>query len=260
MPRTQLTVVGGEGERLASRQADCGLLGPGALPPEERRSEAADPRDPRALFDMVKRISPSPTRRRATRERAPGRRQVSILIQVDFDSISSRGEVAERQTRQTVNLATTVFAGSSPALSTSLRSRSEEGCRAEAPKGEGGRPVRELRLGKPRPCDLRYRTSTSPTPPWRSGSARRLEAPEVSVRSGGAAPVSPGIAQRAEHPADNRAARGSSPRPRTSFPTPGTMASSSAGRTPHCYCGGRRFEPCLASHEGASLGGRAAGP
>ncbi len=42
--------------------------------------------------------------------------------------------------------------GSNPSPPTSLRSRSEEGCRAEARRAKAGYCIRELRLGKPGEC------------------------------------------------------------------------------------------------------------
>jgi hypothetical protein len=49
-----------------------------------------------------------------------------------------------------VNQAPHGFEGSSSSSPTSLRSRSEQGCRAGAQRTKAGRVFRELRLGKPR--------------------------------------------------------------------------------------------------------------
>ena len=46
--------------------------------------------------------------------------------------------------------------GSNPSPPTSLRSRSEEGCRAEARRAKAGHSFRELRLGKPRDPRMTY--------------------------------------------------------------------------------------------------------
>ena len=57
-----------------------------------------------------------------------------------------RGRIAQLVEQLTLNQR---VAGSSPAAPTRLRSRSEQGCRAEARRAKAGGCTRELRLGEP---------------------------------------------------------------------------------------------------------------